>query len=356
MGEETSPYTTDELKILGEELPVQPKEGPEKPPLLEGEKLESLEEVKPALKPEEVKLEEQTPEEKQAMESMGLRIEKGYIIDDDGTKIPGKRWKGLYRDFQEEKRGKAETDRKYNLLKELGAEKYYEIYPEETPAGWKPPEKDDGKGKETVTTPSTQNMGEMVIQGGPHNGKTLNEVWQEDPAYASSLQNQYLDSERKKVETEQQTTDRLKRESEDEVNKFTVDLAKELFGKEAEKLNPNEEKEIVKTIQSIFDWMAKTKRGGAVLADAHFLMNREKHITDAKTKGGKEALESLKRSAPGSITVGGGSSVGGFSAYEGMTADQLAAEVEKMSEKETLKFFKDAPTALKAKYPSLPWS
>ncbi len=356
MGEETEKFTPEELKILGEEPPAQPTGAPEKPPLLEGGELKPPEEVKPAQKAEEVKLEEQTPEEKQVMESMGLRIEKGYILDDDGTKIPAKRWKSLYRDSQEDKRGKAEIDRKYNLLKELGTEKYYEIYPDEAPAGWKPPEKDNGTNEGTVTTPSTQNMGEMVVQGGPHNGKTLNEVWKEDPAYAASLQNQYLDSDRKKVEMERQTSERLKKESEDEVSKLTADLAKELFGKEPEKLNPGEEKEVMKTIQSVFDWMAKTNRGGAILADAFFLMNREKHLTDAKTKGGKEALESLKRSVPGSITAGGGSSVGGLSAYEGMTPDELAVIVDKMSDKEALKFLKEAPSALKAKYPSIPWS
>jgi len=355
MGEETQ-FTADELRILGEEPPAQPAGGPEKPlPAEGGETLKPPEgEVKPEQKLEEVKLEETTPEEKQAMESMGLRIDKGYIVDDDGTKIPAKRWKSLYRDYSERGRTIEEKDRKFQLFKELGQEKYFELYPGETPAGWKPPEKDNGKRKElTETAPA---LGEMIVKGGPHDGKTLNQVWQEDPAYAATIQSNHLNAENQKVETERQTQERLKKESEDEVNTFTGQLARELFNKEPEKLTKDEEGRVVSSIQSIFDWMAKTKRGGGVLADAHFLMNREKHISDAKAKGGKEALESLNKPAIPSVSTGGGASVGGFSAYEEISRDQLATEVEKMSEKQAIKFFKEAPASLKAKHPDLPWT
>lgn len=346
MGEEEK-YTAEELKILGEEPPT-PAPGDQGTPAPEPEKKEPEPEVK--LEPEK-KEEEPPPEEKQAMESMGLRIDKGYIIDDDGTKIPAKRWKSLYRDFQEEKRGKAETERKLTLFKELGPEKYYEIHPGEAPAGWKPPEKEE-KPLETAI-PS---LGAMIVKGGPHDGKTLNEVWQEDPAYASAIQNNYLDTERRKVETEHQTNERLKRESEEEINTFTVEISKELFDKEADKLTPKEEAEIAKAIQSVLDWMGKTNRGSGKIQDAYFLMNKEKILTDAKTKGAKAALEGLKKPSIPSISPAGGAVSSGFSAYEGMTAEQLADEVAKMSDKEAMKFFREAPQSLRAKFPSAAWT
>jgi len=348
MGDQAELFTDEEKVILGEKEP-DPAGGPEETPALEGE-LKPAEGDKTEPKEAEVKETEPTPEEKDAMESMGLRIDKGYIIDDDGTKIPAKRWKSMYRDFQEEKRTRTDTDRKFQLFKELGAEKYYEVYPDEKPEDFK------SAAKPKETEGQMPALGSMVIQGGPHDGKTLNEVWQEDPAFASYLQNQYLQAENKKVEDERQTQERVRKESEDEVNTFSETLSREMFGKESSKLSPQEESKVSAAIQSTLNWMAKTKRGGGVIADAHFLMNQEKILADAKAKGGKEALESLRKPGIPSVNTGGGAAVAPFAAYEEMSPDQLREQVEKMSDAGYAKFLKEAPQPLRAKHPGLPWS
>src|SRR3990172_1336729 len=148
MGDEAI-YTPEELAILGEETPVVTPPADQELP--EGEKAS---ENQP----------EHTEEEKSAAEKMGLRVEEGFIVDDDGTKIPAKRWKSLYYDYKEVDRGKTETERKFNLYKELGQDKYYAIYPEEAPKDW--------QAKEAPVEPAARaDIGNMLVQGGPHDGK-----------------------------------------------------------------------------------------------------------------------------------------------------------------------------------------
>ncbi len=346
MGDEV--FTDEEKVILGEKEPPAPTEkGPETPPA-DGVKPPEGDKTEP--KPEEVP----TDEEKQAAEAQGFKLlnenGKTYFIDDEGMKVPAKRFKAVYREREDAKRTIEEKERKFNLFRELGPEKYYEVYPGEKPQGWKPPEKPK---EEKV---DFEDLGSMIVKGGPHDGKTLNEVYQENPAYAQRLQYEYLTAKSHEAESAKQTEERIRKESEEEVNAFTTQVSKELFGKETEKLSPQEQVKVKDTIQGVLDWMHKTKRGGGMLADAYFLMNKDGIIADARTKGGKEALESLKKASVPSVDTRGGATVSGFGAFEGMTADQLAAEVEKMNEKEYQKFMKEAPQTLRSKHPGLPWS
>jgi hypothetical protein len=348
MGDQAELFTDEEKVILGEKEPEPPKE-PETPAPKEGETPPEPGKTEPIK-------EEVSPEEKEAAEAQGFKIvtDKGktYFVDDEGTKIPAKRFKSVYREGQDNKRLAEEKDQKFNLFRELGPEKYYEVYPDEKPAGWKPPEKP----KETPAD-AMPALGNMIVKGGPHEGKTLNEVWQEDPAFASYLQTTHLNAERDRTETEKQTQERIRQESENEVNAFSGQLAKDLFGKESDKLSPKEEKKIGETIQSVLDWMAKTRRGGGMLADSYFLMNKDGILADARAKGGKEAIESLSRKpVVPSVNTGGGAAVLPFSGYEEMSADQLAVEFEKMGDAGAMKFLKEAPASLRAKHPGLPWS
>ncbi len=268
-------------------------------------------------------------------------------------KIPAKRFKEVYWKSKDVERKAAETERKLNLFKELGADKYYELHPDEAPEGWKPVEE-----KTLERNEVTEQLGAMIVQGGPHDGKTLNDVWQEDPAYANYLQTQFLTAQHKAQETERQRDESLRQESEKEVNALVSDLANELYGKKADALTPDEEAKIGETVQATLNWMAKTHRGGGVLADAYFLMNKDKILQDAKGKGAKGALENLKKgSAPASIDFGkSGGDGGGFGPYEAMTADQLQVAIDKMETGEYQKFLKDAPVSLRTKYPSVPWN
>lgn len=350
MGDEV--FTPEELVILGEASdPSTAVQETQVKETAEAKVEETTAETKTEEKP--VKTDEQpehTEEEKKAAEGMGLRIEGGFIVDDEGTKIPAKRWKSLYHDYKETQRGATETTRKFNLYRELGADKYYELYPEEKPAGYKPPATREEQTKPEIPA----NIGAMVVNGGPYNGQTLNDVYAVDPAYATHLQTQYLDSQREKVTTAKQQQESLKHEAETEITAFSDHLSTELFGKKTGDLSKEEEGRVGQVIQETLDWMAKTKRGAGIIADAYFLMNKDYMLKTAAEKGGKAALESLskKPAIPSVDTTGGGTTV---TDYEAMTGDQLAKAVEGMGEKEYAKFLKNAPASLRAKHPSLPW-
>lgn len=341
MGDE---FTPEELVVLGET----PEPTPEVQAPPEGEKPAEVTPPAEGTPPPE-KEPEQTEEEKVAAEKDGFKIDGKFLVDSEGTKIPLERWRKFYAKAKDVERGQAESQRKLNLFKELGADRFYELYPEEKPAGHKPAAREE----QTPTIPA--NMGAMVVQGGPYNGQTLNEVYQQDPAYATSMQNQYLDGQREKVTSVTKMREDMKREADTEITAFSDQLSTDIFGKKAGELSKEEGAKIAESIQATLDWMARTKRGAGIIADAYFLMNRENILKAAHEKGGKAALASLTKPAIASIDTGGGKGPVGMDAFEAMTSDQLASKVEGMTEKEYAKFLKDAPASLKTKHPGLPW-
>jgi len=255
----------------------------------------------------------------------------------------------FYAKAKDMERGTAETTRKFNLFRELGPEKFYELYPDDKPAGYQPP-----AAREPARPEIPANIGAMVVQGGPYNGQTLNEVYTQDPAYATLLQNQYLDGQREKVTTAKQRHEALKSESEQEIASFSEYLATDLFGKKPGELSKDQETQLVQKIQATLDWMAQTKRGAGIIGDAYFLMNQEYMLKTAHEKGGKAALEALQKPPIASVDTAGGKSVVSTD-FESMTRDQLAAKIEGMTDAQAAKFYRDAPAGLKAKHPDLPW-
>ncbi|HSW65043.1 MAG TPA: hypothetical protein VLH56_17290 [Dissulfurispiraceae bacterium] len=338
-------FTQEELVILGEA--PEPTPAGQAPPA--GAKAPEGDAALPEGTPAPEKPPEHTEEEKAAAEKLGLRIEDGFIVDEDGTKIPAKRWKTLYRQAKETERGAAETQRKLNLFKELGADKFYEHYPDEKPAGYKPANREL---RQETGVPA--NIGEMVVQGGPHDGKTLNEVYQDDHAYATLMQNQYLDGLKEKETETKRKQDSERERTLSEVTQFADTRAVEMFGKKYDEL-PEVEKARINAITSdVLDWIGKTMRT-VYIDDAYYLMNRDAIIKSAHEKGGKAALASLSKPAIPSIDTGGGKGAVGMDAYESMTSEQLAAKVADMTDAQLSKFLKEAPQSVRSKHSSLPW-
>ena len=364
MGDEEV-FTPEEKVILGEETEPQAADQGT-PPADSGEAKPAEGAPAPEAKPAEATPEpEHTEEEGKAAEAMGLRVEKGFIIDDDGTKIPAQRWKKLYHNYKETERkhseavtGKTETERKFNLYRILGPDKYYEIYTDEKPKDYRPPQ-----GKATA---GQSDLFEMVAQypdpNHPYHGMTLKEIYKDDPAEGRRLERAWEQShqqqqaaERQKRETEAHQHQRLLRESEAEIMEFSKSLANELYGKDVPSLSKEEGQKVGQAIRDTLDFMQKTRRGGGNIMDAHFIMNRDRILTDAKTKGGRAALESLQRAHVPSIGTGAGAGPSGMDAYEAMTPDQLAREIEAMPEKNYAAFLKHASPALRQKHPSIAW-
>jgi len=349
---ENEQFTDEELAILGEKAPTA---DPEKP-LVEGVLPEGGE------KPLEPKQPEHTDEEKTAIEQTGAKVEvdpkgKTWIIDDEGTRIPLKRWRENYRESMDNKRGREETEKKFNQFRELGPEKYYAIYPNEKPADWKPPEKPQAPQKDIFDL-----VAQYSDPNHPYNGKTLREIYATDPAEARRLERAYeqdqtrrSEEERGKVEAEKQRHQHVLNQCDAEINDFTGHLSKEMFGKDASTLSKEEKAHIDSSIQATIDWMQKSQRGAGILADAYFLMNKEKIIADAKAKGGKGIIQSLSKPSIPSINAGSGAAAGGTE-FENMTREQLAAHIANLDDAGYEKFMKSATPEMKAKLPDLPWS
>jgi hypothetical protein len=356
MGEVAEVYTAEEKVILGEEPEPQAADQVT-PPVVEGKKPPEGVVVPEGDKPA-AKEPEHTEDEKAAVEKMGLKIDdKGFIIDDEGTRIPAKRWKKLYWEAQEAKRqhgeavtGKTQTDTKFKLFRVIGPQKYYEIYPDEKPEGFQEEQKASVKADDPFNL-----VAQYPDPNHPLQGKTLGEIYQENPAEGRRLERQWEQGRQRQQQSAAEGQRRLLDESEREVQDFSAALAKDFFSKEAAALTKEEKAQVESVIQDTLDFMQKTKRGAGILADAYFVMNREKIVTEAKTKGGKAALESLQKPSIPAISAGAGGAGTGMDAYEAMNGDQLAKTVEGMTDKQYASFMKNASPALKAKHPSIPW-
>lgn len=371
MGDEDK-LTPEEMAIVGDEAP-EPQAADQGTPQAEsgpstggGGAPAPGAQAKTVKKPPEP--EQHTEAERKAAESMGLRIEKGFIIDDEGTKIPEKRWKALYRRAMDAERkqkeastGRTEIERKFKLFQILGPDKYYDIYQDERPKDHKPAQQAAPTQAAKQADPFSL-VAQYPDPNHPFHGMTLGDIYKQDPAEGRRLERAWEQGQQHKTTAEQQKRDaaaQAKRkaiqDSEKEVKEFHASLAKEMFSKEADALSQEEDEKVRQTIQQTLDFMKKTGRGGGNIQDAHLIMNRDEILKNAKATGGKAALASLQRGHVPSIGTGGGAATTGADALEAMTSDQLARHIEGMSERAYMAFLKNASPALKAKHPSIAW-
>jgi len=360
-------FDKDELAVLGEAEEKAPDAEKDEPKKDEGPGTQDQKPPDGEVPPErEVKVEtepkaEPTAEELAAAEDQGFRIEtdeKGhtYIIDDDGTKIPPKRFREVYREAKEGER----TKEKLDLFKKLGPEGYYRVYPYERPET--PPVREVPR----EVIPSDVDVGGLLVQYEPHipqdqrpyEGMTLRDVHEVDPVFATNLQTEFLWKQKQDVAVRMGEMNRVRQESATEIETFAGVIAKENFGKSVKELSKDEEGKVVDTIQAVLNFMNNTGYGDGLMDHAYFLMDREGHLKGAANKAAAKTLKDLQnRQGPASINTSTGGEVKGtgFEAYEKMTEAALTAKIDGMNENETRKFFKDAPKSLRAKYPSIPW-
>ncbi len=301
---------------------------------------------------------ELSTEEKEVADQEGVKLVtengKQYLVDDEGAKIPVERWRRNFAKTHAEVDSATKTaeeiNRKYNLLKELGTDKYYELYPDEKPASYQPPV----TRKEDPVQPM-EDFNTMIVTGGKYDGWQLGDVAKEDPIAASVMLNNYLEGKRAVVEQETRRKADFERGFEQERADFCYSRAKELFNK-SDNYSDEEKAKVVKIYEDLSKWMIANKKSHYNMEDAYALMNKDKIIASKVAEASKAAIE--KASQPGVKSIGSVSSDGaqtGFESYLTMTEDQLADVIDKMSDKDQRKFYKEAPAALKAKYPSLPW-
>lgn len=318
-------FSPEELEALGE----QPEETTEEPQGEPEESQESTEQQTEETETEQAASAEETQAEEERVDPIQKRIDRLT-------------WE------------RHETERKFDLFKKLGPDRYYEAYPDERPQDYQQPE----QRQPVQQTP--QDLGSMIVRqpGGPYDGMTLRDVYVEDPVFATNLQTQFIMSRQQEAMMRQAEETRVKTEAQAEIEAFADMVAAEEFNLDAKSLTPEQEARVSGTIQQVLEWMGKTRRGGGNIADAYFLMNKEGLIKKAAAQASQKTIQDLtRRQGPPSIdTTGGGTAQDtGFAAMEKMTESQLLNRVDRMNDKELSKFLAEAPQSLRSKHPSLPW-
>ncbi len=243
----------------------------------------------------------------------------------------------------------SEMKQKIHLLK-TDPEEFYRRYPDEE-------RPEPATNESAPQTDGMVDLGSMPVKGGQYDGKTLNEVYQENPAEATRMQTEYIEKARAEEQRLLDQRTQLLAEAEKEVAEFQGSLSSELFEKPFSDLSPAEISEVEKVHSGVLEWMEKTGRGGGIMADAYYLMNRESNDKKAAAKGAESLIEQTNRGKvkvitsdtdPGELT--------GYDAFESMSEDQLEGSMDDMSEGDYNKFLKEAPKSLRKKHPDLPWA
>ena len=310
MGEDE--FTKEEKEILGEkdeEEEVSEKEGEEEAEEKEGEKEEEVEE----------KEEAEDTKGPVPYERFKEKLDRAKEADDLETKL--------------------------DLLR-TNPEEYYKLYPDE---------KEEEEAEEKLA-PSFKDAAGLVVKGGDYDGKTLAEVHAEDPFAAMDFYINYREGLSQEERERKDSESKLLTDSEDEINTFSATMAKEMFEvDDLAKLDEEQGKQISTLIDSVIKWMGETGRGGANIGDAYFLMNKDKILNDAQSKG----ITGLLKSAQGHVSSVSGSKTGGgksgFEADINLTADQLADKLDGMDEAEYSKYIAKAPQKLRDKFPNVAW-
>jgi hypothetical protein len=299
---------------------------------------------------------ELSTEEKAVADQEGVKLVtengKQYLVDDEGAKIPVERWRKNFAKTHAEvdtaKKTAEEANRRLNLFKELGAEKYYDLYPDEKPANYAPPVKPEAAAEAPV-----EDFNTMIVNGGKYNGWQLGDVAKEDPIAASLMLNNYLEQNRSVKEQESKRQADFQQNFEQERNQFCFNRAKELFNK-SDNFTDAEKAQVVKVYEDLSKWMIANKKSHYNMEDAYALMNKDKIIESKVAEASKAAIEKLTK--PGAKSIGTVSTDGkptGFESYLAMTEGQLEDAIDKMTDKEFKAFLKDAPKELRDKHPGI---
>lgn len=337
-------FTPEEMAVLGETPPepqkAEPEPAPSETPPKETEAPSA--ETEPTPEPEP----EKPPEQK-------FKVDGDFIVYEDGERIPVDRFAKVYKQAKDGER----LTEKHNLLKQLGRDEYFRLYPDEAPEGWKPKEPE----RQPEQTAGPVDPFNLVVQGGHYHGMTLGQVWEIDSKEGFRLFNAWKDGQAAEQATkaaqeaaEKEKQGKFEAESERELTAFATERAKELFDKAPDALTDAEKAQVSESISATIKWMKETGRGGGVMADAWFLMNKDSILTKARESAAKGTIDALKKPPVGSIDTGKGTPPESlYGKYAAMTRDQLAREIDGMTTAQTADFLKNAPEPVRRKFPDL---
>lgn len=305
--------------------------------LTEEERAIVNEEEDTELEAEETEVEETEEAEESEVEETETETDEQIAASKDEPKVPQSRVDEIVSE-------KKEAQHKLDLLK-TDPDEYFRRYPDERsePA----PAKHDGHDSD---------VGNLIVTGGEHDGKTIREVLTIDPAEGNLMLAKYYDDQRTALSEAKATEDRRLSESQTEINIFSDSIAAELFEKKANGLDDKEVLKVNEVIDATLKFMQDTGRGGGVIADAHYLMTRDNATKKARTDGAQALADKITKSAVASVSSNRDSGIEtGYVADMALLPEQLAEKIDGMSDSKVVKYLKDAPKEMRDKFPHLPW-
>ena len=368
MGVENSAYTEPDV-ITEEDRAIQmgetPSESTEEANPQEG--TGTLEAVPPAQETEKpaepaAATETKTPEtlteeEQKDAESKGLRLEtddvngRQYLIDEDGEKIPVKRFKALLGEVKDTRRENEELKTKRDLFRQLPLEEYLKIYPDETPNGYKPPEK-----KISSPVPNNFNVLNLAVTGGQYDGYTLRDVMQDDPDEGTRMLNEWKDNQYEIIRQQDEKASKEKIAMETEALNFYQARVKDLGVEDSKNLTAEQHGKIMALGQEIIAFKAKNNLLNLTFDQAYKLMRHDDLVKDAVQKGMTNAVKGLQKSGPASINTSSSTAAPSeWGAMSEMTEAQLEKHIDGLNDSSMVKFLREAPASIRAKHPGMPW-
>lgn len=316
----------------------------------EGEEAEETE-----TEPAEVSDEEAEGEEDEAEEA-----DKDDDSEPDYSKpIRPERFKRVYAKWRTEQRENADLAQKMNLLKTLGPDKYYELYPDERPQGAA-----GTPATQTTTAPPPGDRVPMMsecldfaIQGGQYDGCTLRQLMESgDPVHQAAAYDHYnafAESKRSEINEAKTRETQTKEQIEQEHTAFVEGRAQDLFGKAASELSAKEQRQIADLTNTLLDRMESGELKTYDLNTAYELATLNDRIKDAAGKSVKAIVEAMRKA--GGVThpetKTDGSRKTGYEPYLSYSDAQLADHLESLSEEGCQRFWEKAPKALRRKFP-----
>jgi hypothetical protein len=278
--------------------------------------------------------------------------EQGEAAEEDEGAVPQARFDEVYGQSKE-------NERKLDLIKRLGPDEYYKLYPDEKPDA----QGSRGDEKTTITEPaqdrvlSFQEVQGMVIDGGAYDGRTLGDLYKDNPIAAQDIYLNYRDEQRAAIDKKNASAEAIRQAAEEETNAFTTSIAKQMFEKDIDALSAEESKKVEKIVLDVMDWINQPGHYGYKLEHAFLIMHKDDLLAGAKSDGAKALVKQLKGGSTPSVKAnkGSGGKKTGYEAYEEMDRNQLAARIEGMTDAEFEKFSANAPQSLKDKLEDIPW-
>lgn len=264
-------------------------------------------------------------------------MENGFIVYENGEKIPIDRFEKLYWE-------KNESARKLDLLR-TNPEGYYQQYPDERPQIQQETQEEEFDPIEALK--------QTVVPSGVYEGWTIQQVFEVDQIAGNVLLQGLIDYRREQAnkefeaqEAEKAAENQRFKDAETETNNLSNELAQEIFGaKDYAALKPDQIKQIDAEVMRTIKWMTDNGKVFISPQEAYYLMDREKHLQSARAKGAREAVDSINKPSVPSIKVGGG--VQAINVYEDMSDDELLAHVQAMPDATFQNFIKSASQSVK---------